>query len=116
MKSKKLVFFLVLFPTLALANPDLAGPNLGFLAPIVIFIVIGSCSIPYAAIFFFAYKLCNKYGSKFGLWWYIPLSGIISLAAGIYTCYLLYMPQEPRCKEWLKFSETEEVCIEWSTF
>jgi len=98
---------------LALANPNLAGPDLSFLAPIVTFIAIGSCSTPYAVIFFVVYKLCTKVGSKFGLWWYIPLSGILSLAAGIYTCDLLFMPQDDAgCNEWLKLSETEEICID----
>ena len=112
MSSKYLFFFLVLIPTLTLASPNLAGPNLSFLAPIVIFIVIGSCSTPYAVIFFVVYKLRNKHGSKFALWWYIPLSGIFSLAAGVYTCNLLFMPQDTGCNEWLKLSEMQVICID----
>lgn len=112
MNSKYLSFFLALIPTLTLANPNPAGPNLSFLAPIVIFVAIGSCSVPYAVVFFVVYKLCGKHGSRFGLWWYIPLSGILSLAAGIYTCNLLFMPQDAGCNEWFKLSETEMICID----
>ena len=113
MKSKNIAIFLVFSPALALASPNLAGPDLGFLAPILTFIAICSCSLPYAVIFFFIFTLCNKYRSKFSLWWYIPLSGILSLVAGIYTCYLLFMPQDSGCSEWLKLSETEKVCMDY---
>ena len=112
MSSKYFSFFLALNPALTFASPNPAGLNLSFLAPIVIFVAIGSCSVPYAVVFFVVYKLRGKYGSKFGLWWYIPLSGILSLAAGIYTCNYLFMPQDAICNEWFKLSETERICID----
>lgn len=110
--SKYLATFFLLIPSSILANPNPVGLDLSFLAPIAIFIAIGSCSTPYALFFFAAYKLCYKHGRKFGLWWYIPLTAILSLAAGLYTCNLLFMPQDADCNEWLTLSETEAICID----
>lgn len=113
MNRKALVFLLLpLIPASALANPDPAGPDLSFLAPLVTFIAVASCSVPYAIVFFVVHRLCGKHGREPGLWWYVPLSGIVSLAAGIYTCSYIFMPRDAGCDEWFELSETEMICID----
>lgn len=89
MKAKYLTFFLALFPILALANPNLAGPDLSFLAPIILFVGIGFSSAPYAIIFIVIFILCKKNGKQLDLWLYMPLAGILTLVAGYFTCDLL---------------------------